>query len=341
MRWITLFFRAILAPYIKKGFVVSVLRTIVQANDLIEASYNISIDEMRLISFIASKIDSRQKSIGEIKVYPSEFAEAFALDRHNMHRNLINSIKSLANKSVIMPLDEKRNIVLPWLGMGIYDRQPDDGSHVIVAFSQYIEPYLFELKERFTAINFEYAAKLNTPFSFRLYQWLYKAKNLNSNKKGDTVAVQLSIDWMKSQSGLSDKHRTWGKFRDKVVLPAIERINANTDLSVIYEPIKTGRKVTAVRFNYVVETAPTTSKPIRPRLARRPKVTKGSHEEGVWMRKNLALLLDYEEKLKAYDKAAKLTLPDLRKMLEYASVAEKELQIRLSDELKKRQTKRK
>ncbi len=315
--------------------------TVVHSNKLVEASYNISIDEMRLISFIASKIDSRQKSIGEIKIYPSDFAEAFALDRHNMHRNLINSIKSLANKSVIMPLDEKRNIVLPWLGMGIYDRQPDDGSHVIVAFSQYIEPYLFELKERFTAINFEYAAKLNTPFSFRLYQWLCKAKNLNKSKIGESIQVELVVEWMKSQSGIDNKYDAWKDFNVRVIKPAIERINANTDLSVIYEPIKTGRKVTAVRFNYVVETDPTFSKPIRPRLARRPKVTKGSHEEGVWMRKNLALLLDYEEKLKAYDKAAKLTLPDLRKMLEYASVAEKELQIRLSDELKKRQAKRK
>ena len=315
--------------------------TVVQSNDLIEASYNISIDEMRLISFVASKIDSRQKNIGEVKIYPSEFAEAFGLDRHNMHRNLTNALKSLANKSVTMPLDDKRNIVLPWLGMGIYERQPNDASHVVVAFSQYIEPYLFELKERFTAVNFEYAAKLTTPFSFRLYQWLYKAKNLKMNKQGDTVAVQLEIEWMKSQAALDGAYERWDSFRDYVIKPAIERINANTDLSVIYEPIKTGRKVTAVRFNYVVETDPTFSKPIRPRLARRPKVTKGSHEEGMWMRKNLALLLDYEEKLKAYDKAAKLTLSDLRKMIEYASVAEKELQIRLSDELKKRQAKRK
>ncbi len=315
--------------------------TVVQANDLIEASYNISIDEMRLISFVASRVDSRKSSIGEVKIYPSEFAEAFGLDRHNMHRNLINAIKSLANKSVTMPLDDKRNVVLPWIGLGIYDRQPDDASHVIVAFSQYIEPYLFELKERFTAINFEYAAKLTTPFSYRLYQWLYKAKNLNNSKQGETIQVVLDIDWMKSQAVLSGSYDRWDVFKDKVIIPAVERINANTDLSVIYEPMKTGRKVTAVRFNYVVETDPTFSKPIRPRLARRPKVTKGSHEEGVWMRKNLALLLDYEAKLKAYDKVAKLTLSDLRKMIEYASVAEKELQIRLSDELKKRQAKRK
>jgi plasmid replication initiation protein len=320
---------------LKRCFIVDKL-TIVQANDLIEASYNISIDEMRLISFVASKIDSRNKSIGEVKIYPSEFAEAFGLDRHNMHRNLINALKSLANKSVTMPLDEKRNIVLPWLGMGIYDRQPNDGSHLVVAFSQYIEPYLFELKDRFTAIDFNNAAKLNTPFSFRLYQWLYKAKNLNNNKQGDTVAVQLEIDWMKSQAALVGEYERWGVFRDKVIKPAIERINVHTDLSVIYEPIKTGRKVTAVKFTYVVEVG-SEEKPLRPRLARRPKVLKGSHEEGVWMRKNLALLLDYEAKLKAYDGESKLTLPDLRKMAEYAKVLDPEVYKRVTIEIRSRE----
>lgn len=313
--------------------------TVVHSNELVEASYNLSIDEIRLISFVASRVDSRQKNIGEVKIYPLDFADAFSLDRHNMHRNLINAIRSLANKSVTMPLDDKRNVVLPWLGMGIYDRQPNDSSHVIVAFSQYIEPYLFELKERFTAINFEYAAKLNTPFSFRLYQWIYKVKNLNLAKSGDAISVQLDVDWMKSQSGIDKKYEVWKDFNIRVIKPAIERINAHTDLSVIYEPIKTGRKVTAVKFTYVVE-AGAFEKPLRPRLARRPKVSKGSHEEGMWMRKNLALLLDYEAKLKAYDAEAKLTLPDLRKMLEYASIAEPELQQRLKKEIKERTTKK-
>ncbi|MEZ8495223.1 replication initiation protein [Vibrio splendidus] len=306
--------------------------TIVHSNDLVEASYNLSIDEMRLISYVSTKIDSRKPNVGEIKVYPSEFAEAFGLNKHNIHRNLVNSIKSLATKAVTMPLDGKRNVVLPWLGMGVYDRQPTDSSHVIVAFSSYIEPYLFELGERFTAMKFEYASRLNTPFSFRLYQWLNKARHLYSSKDGDTTYVVLEVDWMKSQAGLGGKHRSWGKFRDKVIQPSIDKINAGTDLSVIWEPVKTGRSVTAVKFNYVVEVG-VINKPVRPRLYRRPKVTKNSHEEGVWMRKNLTLLLNYEDELKSYDSKAKVTLPDLRKMVEYAKIVDLELEVRLQREI--------
>ncbi|MBT0036996.1 replication initiation protein [Vibrio alginolyticus] len=313
--------------------------TVVHSNELIEASYNLSLDEVRLISFVASKIDSRKPNIGEIKIYPNQFAEAFGLDSHNMHRHLIHAIKSLANKSVTMRYDEHNNMVLPWLSVGIYARQPNENSHVIVEFSQRIEPYLFELKERFTAINFEYAVRLNTPFSFRLYQWLIKAKNLNKNKQGEAVVVELEIDWMKTQAGLNGDYERWGNFNDWVLKPAIEKINRNTDISVTWQPIRTGKKITAVRFIYALEKT-TQSKPARPRLHRRPKVKAGSHEEGMWMRKNLALLLDYEAKLKAYDAEAKLNLPDLRKMAEYAAIAEPELQQRLKKEIEERTTKK-
>ncbi len=311
--------------------------TIVHANELVEASYSLSIDELRVIALASTKVDSRKSNVGEIRIDVSEFKKAYGLNHGRVYSDLREAVRSIMRKPVRM-FDGKKVQEYSWLVKNEYFI--DDGSHVIVEFSKYIEPYLFELKDRFTAINFEYAAKLNTPFSFRLYQWLYKAKKLNNNKNGEVVEVIFEVNWMKSQTVLNGEYERWRNFNDRVLKPAIEKINANTDLSVIYEPIKTGRKVTSVKFIYVVETETKLSKPLRPRLARRPKVKKGSHEEGVWMRKNLALLLDYEAKLKAYDIEAKLTLPDLRKMAEYAAIAEPELQQRLKQEIAQRTTKK-
>ncbi|MCA2494100.1 replication initiation protein [Vibrio alginolyticus] len=310
--------------------------TIVHANELVEASYSLSIDELRIIALASTKVDSRKKNIGEIRIDVSEFKEAYGLAHGRVYSDLRDAVKSIMRKPIRL-FDGKEVLELAWLSSNRY--RIDDGSHVIIEFSPKVEPYLFEMKERFTAINFEHAARLNTPFSFRLYQWLYKAKKLNKNKKGEVVEVIFEVDWMKSQTALIGEYERWEAFKRKVLTPAVEKINANTDLSVIYKPIKTGRKVTAVKFTYVVEVG-SIEKPLRPRLARRPKVLKGSHEEGVWMRKNLALLLDYEAKLKAYDAEAKLTLPDLRKMAEYASIAEPELQQRLKKEIEERTTKK-
>ena len=307
--------------------------TVVQSNDLIDASYNLSIDEMRIISFVASKIDSRDKNIGEIKIYAREFCEAFNLDSHNMHRHLINSIKSLATKAVTISIDERRNAVLPWLAIGVYDKQSSEGSHVVVEFSKYIAPYLFDLKSKFTSINFEEIAKLNTPFSHRLYQWLMRNKNLNSAKEFGTVKVCLDLEWMKKQAGLEGKYERWDVFKTKLLAPAVSQINAKSDISIIFKIIKNGRKVSAVQFNYVVEKDRSCIKPLRPRLFRRPKILKNSHEEGKWMRKNLALLLEYEVQLKQYDNKAKLALADLRKIADYASICDKLTEDRVRNEI--------
>ncbi|HCE2599722.1 TPA: replication initiation protein [Vibrio parahaemolyticus] len=310
--------------------------TVVHANELVEASYALSIDELRVIALASTKVDSRKSNVGEIRIDVSEFKETYELSHGHVYSDLRDAVKSIMRKPIRL-FDGNTVKELAWLSSNEY--RTDDGSYVLIEFSNKIEPYLFELKERFTAINFEHAARLNTSFSFRLYQWLYKAKNLNNNKQGATSVVQLEVEWMKSQAALIGSYERWDVFCDKVLKPSIDRINANTDLSVIYEPIKTGRKVTAVKFTYVVE-AGAFEKPLRPRLMRRPKVSKGSHEEGVWMRKNLALLLDYEAKLKAYDAEAKLNLPDLRKMAEYAAIAEPELQQRLKNEIEERTTKK-
>ena len=65
----------------------------------------------------------------------------------------------------------------------------------------------------------------------------------------------------------------------------------------------------------MVENA-TLTRPVRPRLYRRPRVIEGSHAEGEWMRKNEQLLLDYEKKLKTYDPNLQLGLTDLRRLIE-------------------------
>jgi plasmid replication initiation protein len=297
------------------------LITVVHSNDLIDASYSLTIDEMRLLSFVSTLIDSRKQNIGEIKVYPSSFSKAFKLDHKNIHRNLIGSIKSLANKSVTLPMEGGKCQVLPWLARGIYERQPNEEAYVSVEFSKYIEPYLFELKERFTIIDFDVVSRLNTPFSYRLYQWLMKAKKLDKAKDGESIVVELEINWIKEQAGFNGLYNRWVHFRDRVIQPAVDLLNSKSDISLIWKPTKQGRKVHAIQFNYVVE-AGAFAKPIRPRLYRRPKVVKNSHEEGVWMRKNLALILGYKKELKAYDPTAKLDIKDVERIAEYSSICD-------------------
>lgn len=291
--------------------------TVVHSNELVEAAYNLNIDEMRLIIMCASKVDSRLPSVGEIRIYPDEYAEVFSLSKSGVYKTLIKSVRNLANKSVTLNLSTEKEQVLPWLARGVYSRQPHDSSFVIIEFSKYIEPYIYELKNYFTVINFQYASRLNTPFSFRLYQWLIKYKNLKNHKNEfGAIELDLTLNEMKQRSNLVGNYDRWDVFKTKVIIPAVEKINERTDISVFWKPLKEGKKITAIKFVYINEKDVNGIKPSRPRLFRRPNVIKNSHAEGEWLRKNLNLLLNYEQALFNYDPKLKLSTSDLRKVIE-------------------------
>lgn len=313
--------------------------TVVHANDLVNASYNLSINEIRLVLLACSKIDSKGSPLGAIFISVSEYENAFKLNSSNAtYANLRNAAKTLIRNPIKLFNSEIQEITeLVWLVSNKYT-VGESGTGVHIEFSPKITPFLFEIKERFTSIAFEIAARLDTPFSFRLYQWLKEAEHKKENQREhNSIEVILEIDWMKEQAQITGKaYERYFDFDRYVLKPALQRINSMTDLSVFYCPEKTGRKITAIKFTFVQESSPFMFKPIRPRLHRRPKVLRGSHEEGVWMRKNLAILLDYEKALKAYDKCARMDLPDLRKMAEYASICDTFLEERLREEIKER-----
>ena len=313
--------------------------TVVHANDLVEASYALSINEMRVIALACTKIDSRKKSGDEITISVKEFAKAYGIENKRIYGDLRDSVSGIMRKPVKLYDYKKEKIVeLSWLVKNEYELG-EDGSYVILQFSPLISPYLFDLKERFTQINFKYVAKLNTPFSFRLYQWLKKVENMHNAKENNAISIILDVSWMKTQSQLLGKYERWGDFKDYVINPAINKINTETDLSVIWNPIKKGRSVHAVKFSYVVEAA-TFARPIRPRLYRRPKVLKGSHEEGEWMRKNLSLLLSYKDELKKYDAFEKLDIKDLERIAEYSSIFDREIHESALKEISERRAKK-
>jgi len=321
--------------------------TVVHSNELIEAGYSLSTDEMRLLNLALTKIDSRKSNPGLIDIYPSEFAKMYNLNERNVWRNMKKAIQDIMSKPIsLYKLDDQNKekvVSMPWLVESEYYVNQDDGSRLSIEFSPKITPYLFELKNRFTALDFEYVGSLNTQFSYRLYTWLMKYKFLEKYKtKHGATVVELDIDWMKSRAGMNGSYERWDKFRSQVIVPAVEQINAKTDISLLWDPIKKGGKaIKAISFVYALEKTVST-KPERPRLFRRPKVEAGSHAEGEWMRKNFNILSTYKKSLEEYDPAAKIEMVDFKRMIEYAKDTGQTIKhTQLKNELKERLDKRK
>ncbi|MCX0498997.1 MULTISPECIES: replication initiation protein [Erwinia] len=319
--------------------------TVVQGNELLEGAYSVTLDEMRLLNLALAQIDSRRPQPDILyKLYPKDFQRIFNVNPTSSHVQLRTAAESLMKKPVtVYKRDSRSNKVktvqLAWFSRLEYIND-DDQSAVVVRFGQDVAPYLYELKESFTQMNFSSLAKLDTPFSVRLYGWLIKSRHLSGYKQNGVIEVTLTLEWMREKAGLVGKYADYRDFRQKLLQPTIDRINANTDISVIWEPVKAGRTVTAIKFTYADEASPEVSKPVRPRLPRRPRAVKGSDLEGRWARKCIALMTDWIGKLQEYDTSCKVPVADMRKLADwYIVTGDKQNSKRVSAEISARKRK--
>ena len=291
---------------------------IVFANKLLHAGYSLDINEQRLINLALSKINSKKSNPGKILIYPTEYAKCFGLSKHSVYEQLSSAAESLRDKSVTILDDSGEAFSIPWVSSAKYEKLKNQGSFINIEFSKEIEPYIFNIEGNFTELFFHNTVKLNTLASFRLYGLLNEVRNYKNYKRRGSVVMNLQLPEMKKKLFLSESYEAWRDFKNRVLLPAIEKINAHTDLCVTFQPKKMGNCITAIEFSYIPQSDG--QHIARPRLARRPKVKKGSHEEGVWARVNLNRLGGYELSNQNENPAFRLAKADIRRCVEYAKI---------------------
>ena len=291
---------------------------IVFANKLLHAGYSLEVNEQRLINLALSKINSKKSNPGKILIYPTEYAKCFGLSKHSVYEQLSAAAESLRDKSVSILDDSGQSLSIPWVSSAKYEKLKNQGSFINIEFSKEIEPYIFNIEGNFTELFFHNTVKLNTLASFRLYGLLNEVRNYKNYKRRGSVVMNLQLPEMKKKLFLSESYEAWRDFKNRVLLPAIEKINAHTDLCVTFQPKKMGNCITAIEFSYIPQSDG--QHIARPRLARRPKVKKGSHEEGVWARVNLNRLGGYELSNQNENPAFRLAKADIRRCVEYAKI---------------------
>ncbi len=323
---------------------------VTQDNKLLEGAYSATLDEMRLLYLALVQIDSKKpQPDGIYTLFPADFEKMFGVNPSHTHQQLKKAADSLGSKPIVtfewndkkQRLDKVKRF---WFSSIRYDAS-DNSADVTIRFSPDVVPYLYDLKREFTQVDFQHVSKLDTPFAFRLYSWLVKFRKLTKNARNNGIIETdaLEIDWMKERTGLVGKYEEYRFFKRDVLVPAVERINANTDISVTWEPVKMGRSVKAIKFFYITEIGTTSAKPLRPRLPRRPHVLEGSDKEGVWARKCIAVMQDFRARLEEYDNKEKLPLADLKKWLHWYEIigddtSVKRMKIEISGRSKRKPT---
>ena len=219
---------------------------IIKANALIEASYRLSAPEQRIILACIAQVRRDKPLTDEIlyTVTAEQYAEMAGIDRNNAYKEIEEAAKQLFDRRVSFQAAPNGNGPPPiyqtrWVQTVGYRKAE---GRVELRFSKDMVPYLSQLTSHFTRYALSDVARMSRAHAIRMYELLIQWQSVEGRK--------IPLDWLQERLGIPEQYPIFADFRRRVIEPSIKQINTLSPLNVTWRPIKTGRKVTALRFEF-------------------------------------------------------------------------------------------
>jgi plasmid replication initiation protein len=227
--------------------------TVVKHNAIINAEYELTLFEQRVLLSCISKINSMNKlsSNDLFEVSVEDIADLISTtDKGSIYTHLNSTVKRLAERWLVIdyPLDdnEVKQKRTRWIS-GI-DYMKREGV-IRLTFAPGIIPYLSELSKNFTQYKLDSVVLFKSIYSFRLYEML-----VMWGVKGEKT---VQIEWLREKMQLLDKYKNASDFKKWVIDVAVDEINRLSNSVVVsYESIKRGKSIAAFKFTYTIKKSP-------------------------------------------------------------------------------------
>lgn len=220
-----------------------------QANELILASYVMSVTEKELLLACISKIDSRTNrpepvtAQTKFTISIDAMKELFYKDttKSNAYRDLKKSADRLFDREVTIKLEDNKTRRIRFVSGILFD---PDQAQITLTFAEDILPYLTELSVNFTKYRLHEVAELSSAHAMRLYELIVMWTNQFQYSK------KLDLNEFKEIMGVEGKYKQFGQLREFVIDKAIEEINTKTKfkVSVVYK--KVGRSYVGLHLKF-------------------------------------------------------------------------------------------
>lgn len=242
-----------------------------KANKVIEASYKLSLNELRVVLACIAQINTIEELLktDKFELSAKNFAEIFEISENRAYSELQAVAKRLFQRYVIIdnPDPEQPKIKQTqthWISS--IDYIPDDGK-IVLFFAPKILPYLSLLKGGFTQYKLKHIGKMTSIYAIRLYELLMQWKA--------TGKREIEIEWLKKQFQIEDKYSAIKDFKKYVIEPAIKDINEHSNFIVAWEQRKTGRTVTHLIFTFAEKQPEPKPEENKPKAKAKGKIING------------------------------------------------------------------
>lgn len=220
---------------------------ITMSHALTTAAQGLKLSEKRVMMFAVSKLDSIKSDggtpAGLVKLTALEFAEQFGVDSDTAYNQLKSAGKEIRKRCIRLYEPGRKNpieVEINWLSQAKYC---DGEGWIALKFNPDIAPHLLELKEKFTTYKLQQASALRSLYSWRLLEMLSQFES--------TGWREIDIEEFHHAMEATPKQReNFAAVRRKIIEPAVKELMEKDGWLIQWQPIKTGRKVAKLRFEF-------------------------------------------------------------------------------------------
>jgi len=221
---------------IKKKSIPSSL-IITQSNQLVEARYNLSLGEQRLILAMIAKIQPDDEDFKPYKVSIGELADFLGIAKGSAYHECKKITKSLLGR-VLEIQEPGRLLQTGWVSSADYI----DGTGMVnLSFDPLLKPYLLQLKGNFTSCKFEMLLSFKSQYTMRVYTLLKQYDRLKER--------EIELGQLREMLGIRNtQYDLYSNFKNRILVPIQRELARKADLYFEFDEIKFGRRVSAIHF---------------------------------------------------------------------------------------------
>jgi len=221
---------------------------ITKSNAIINSSYRLSLNELRIVLFGLSHIDPTADDFPLFhRVCVKELAEFYnigAKDRGSFYDNIKDALIRKFWERGFSFYDEERGAIVKrrWLIEVEYGRK--DGT-LAYHYNPLIKNELQQMAKKFTSYFLANVANMKSVYAVRLYE--IAVMYLHASQQDKTTFTK-NIEKLKNHLGLEKKYPRFNDFKRRVLESAKKEINKYSNIKFSYKVIRQGRTANEIEF---------------------------------------------------------------------------------------------
>lgn len=233
---------------------------VVKANDLIRKTrYSLTSQQQKIVLFAISKIKPDDDIDTEYTFEIKDLANACGMkveDGGKYYRSVKEDLKKLAAPVWLTVVDDDNRIVermISWINSDA-EIVPGDGT-IKLSFNKHLQPYLFDLKQKYTQYRLQSVLVFRGKYAIRLYEIMRSYTTQNKLEDGRESEVTISLDDLRHMLD-TKSYKNWTDFERFILKVAVDEINERAeDIHIDYFPMRGDHSRSIDKINFVITPA--------------------------------------------------------------------------------------